>query len=154
MSHWIFLNDQFSWWGFINAGVPQGLILKLLPFMILINDLLKHLRSNLKLFADDCFLFTIINGQNATKKQVFEDLHKIEGWTFQCKRSFNSDPSKQAYKVFLLVRSKRLYIRQFSLMPNQFKRMKPTALTLKSYIRHIFHVWWTYQINCIWIVKP
>lgn len=154
MSHWIFLNDQFSWWGFTNAGVPQGLILKLLPFMILINDLLKHLRSNLKLFADDCFLFTIINDQNATKKQVFEDLHKIEGWTFQCKRSFNSDPSKQAYKVFLPVRSKRLYIRQFSLMPNQFKRMKPTALTLKSYTRHIFHVWWTYQINCIWIVKP
>ena len=47
--------------------------------MIFINDLLKHLQSNLKLFADDSSLFMIINDQNATKKQVFEDLHKIEG---------------------------------------------------------------------------
>ena len=36
--------------------------------------------------------------------------------------TFNPDPSKQAQEVISLVRSKRLYIHQFSLTVNQFNK--------------------------------
>ena len=52
-------------------------------------------------FADETSLFTIINDQNATATK------------YKCK-----------CKVFLLVRSKRLYNHQFSLITNQFNRFR------------------------------
>ena len=120
----VLLNGQCSW-GFINTGVPQDSFLGPLLLLIYIDDLTENLKSNPKLFTDETSLLTLINHPNATAKQLCEDLDKIRKWVFQWKLSSNPDPSKQAQerkKLFSLVRSKRLYIRQFSLIINQFNK--------------------------------
>ena len=58
----VVLNVQSSKWASIEAGVPQGLILGSLLFLIYINDLPESITSNLKLFADDTSIFaTVLN---------------------------------------------------------------------------------------------
>ena len=104
----VLLNGQCSSWSFINAGVPKGSILGPLLLLIYINDLTENLQSNPKLFADNTFLFTIINDPNATAKQLCEDLDQITEWAFQWKMSFNSDPSKQAQEVIFTCKVKKV----------------------------------------------
>ena len=62
------LNGKCSNWGDISAGVPQGSILGPLFFLVYINDLTADLKCNVKLFADDTSLFTVV--REATKQQV------------------------------------------------------------------------------------
>ena len=50
-------NCQSSNWVHINAGVPQGSIIRPLLFLIYINDLPEGLITNAKLFANDTSLF-------------------------------------------------------------------------------------------------
>ena len=50
---WVVLNGQSSSWAPICAGVFQGSFLGPLFFLIYINDLIKHIFSTAKLFADD-----------------------------------------------------------------------------------------------------
>ena len=52
-------NGQMSDWETIQAGIPQGSILKTF-ILIYINDLTDKLNSNIKLFADDTSLFSEI----------------------------------------------------------------------------------------------
>ena len=54
------LNGQSSNWGDISANVPQGSILGPLFFLIYITDLTAGLKCNVKLFANDTSLFTIV----------------------------------------------------------------------------------------------
>ena len=57
----VVLNGQSSSWLSIRVGVPQGSVLEPLFFLIYINDLLEGLNSELKLFADNTSLFSIVN---------------------------------------------------------------------------------------------
>ena len=69
----IILNGQHSSWKLIFAGVPQGSILGPLLFLICINQLVNELKSNVKLFADDTPLFTIVKDLNeffSKKKKI------------------------------------------------------------------------------------
>ena len=52
--------------------------------------------SNIKLFADDTSLFSVVHDVNASARELNDDLKKINKWAFQWKMSFNPDPSKQA----------------------------------------------------------
>ena len=118
----VLLNGQCSSWGFINPEIPQGLILGPLLFLIYLNDMTENLQSNPKLFAEDTSLFTLINYPNATTKQLCMDLDKIKEWAFQWKMSFNPDNLNKWKKLFSLVRSKMLFIHQFSLIINKFSK--------------------------------
>ena len=73
----VVLNGQSSWTN-AKAGVPQGLILGPLVFLIYINDLADGLSSNTKLFADDTSLFCVIHDSVITTLQLNSDLARIK----------------------------------------------------------------------------
>ena len=91
------LNGQFSLWTSIEAGVPQGSILRPLLFLIYINDLSDDLMANVKLFVDDTSLFSVVHDVNTSSTNL--NLRKVSDWAIQWKMSFNPDPSKQAQEV-------------------------------------------------------
>ena len=68
-------------------------------FLIYINDLATDLKSNLKLFADDTSLFSIVSDPLETTNILNEDLDKTRRWDEQWKIAFNPYPTKQAQEV-------------------------------------------------------
>ena len=93
------LNGQSSSWGDISAGVPQGSILGPLFFLVYINDLTADLKCNVKLFADDTSLFTVVEDSNTAVNDMNHDLELISQWAYDWKMSFNPDPQKQAVEL-------------------------------------------------------
>ena len=97
--HRVTLNGKASDWERTRASVPQGSILGSLFFLIYINDLATDLKSNVKLFADDTSLFSVVSDLLQTANILNEDLDKIRGWTKQWNTAFNPDPTKQVQEV-------------------------------------------------------
>ena len=95
----VFINGSESEWGKIESGVPQGSVLGPLLFLIYINDLEKGIKSQIKFFADDTSLFTIVHEPNLSASELNHDLKLISHWAYQWKMSFNPDPTKQAVQV-------------------------------------------------------
>ena len=93
------LNRRFSTWKNINAGVPQGSILRVLLFLIYIDDLTEGLSSNAMLLADDTSLFSFMDDIQASASNLYKDLKKISDWPTQCKMNFNPDTTKQTQEV-------------------------------------------------------
>ena len=94
----VILNGQTSEWEKINAGMPQGSILRPMFILIYINDLTDGIASIVKLFAEDNHSFQLKNKNNSAS-QLYNDLDKISDWAYIWKISFNPDPSKQAQEV-------------------------------------------------------
>ena len=95
----VLLNGQNSHWELIKAGVPQGSILSPLLFLIYINDLPNNLISNVKLFADEATIFSIVNDIHVSTEEINNDLKRISEWAYQWKMMFNPDLTKQAQEV-------------------------------------------------------
>ena len=72
------LNGQSSVWKSVAVGVPQGSVLSLLFFLIYINDLPLGLTTNVKLFADDTSLSSIVNNDSVSASRLNNDLVKIQ----------------------------------------------------------------------------
>ena len=68
-------------------------------FLIYINYLATDLNSNVKLFADDTSLFSMVSVPLEAANILNKDLDKIRGWAEQWKMAFNPDPTKQAQEV-------------------------------------------------------
>ena len=92
----VVLNGQTSNWKEILAGVPQGSILGPLFFLIFINDIPDGIQSNIKFFADDTSIFSVMKDSISVSVTLNEDLKLISNWAYTWKMSFNTDPSKQA----------------------------------------------------------
>ena len=95
----VVLNGSYSDYSLIESGVPQGSVLGPLLFLIYINDLERNMTSNIKFFADDTMLFSIVKVPEVSAANLNHDLNLICQWAHQWKMAFNPDPSKQATEV-------------------------------------------------------
>ena len=71
-------------------GVPQGTVLGPLLFLLFINDLPDNLSTSVRLFADDCILYTPIRTQNDSSL-LQNDLIKLQKWQDKWLMKFNPD---------------------------------------------------------------
>ena len=78
----VVLNGQILSWRPVLAGVPQGSIMGPFLFLIYINDLPNELKSNVKLFADDTSLFTVVKDKNESANILNNDLQSISTWAY------------------------------------------------------------------------
>ena len=67
--------------------------------MVYINEICSNLSTNVKLFADDASLFSIVKDANKSFQNLSNDLCVISNWAYQWKMSFKPDRSKQAQEV-------------------------------------------------------
>ena len=95
----VVLNGQNSSWANVEVGVPQGSILGPLLFLIYINGLPDNLSTNLKIFADDISLFSVVYDIATSSCDLNYDLNRVREWDFQWKTSFDPERLKQAQEV-------------------------------------------------------
>ena len=85
----VVLPGASSTWNFIFAGVPQGSILGPLLFLLYINDIVKNMGSNIRLFADDTSIFIIVENPISAAQLLNSDLEKIAKWALDWLVTFN-----------------------------------------------------------------
>ena len=72
----------------VDSGVPQGTVMGPLLFLLYINDLPAHVKSSVRLFADDCLLYRPI--KSATDQiQLQHDLNALSSWADTWGMHFN-----------------------------------------------------------------
>ena len=57
----VVIDGKTSEWTSIESGVPQGSILGPLLFLVYINDLIDVVESDIRIFADDTFIFRVVD---------------------------------------------------------------------------------------------
>ena len=74
---------------YVKSGVPQGTVLGPLLFLLYINDITVGLKSDIRLFADECVLYRTINSpEDAAMLQY--DLNTLVQWSNTWQMSFNA----------------------------------------------------------------
>ena len=104
------LNGQLSSWSNIEEAylVQHGKLLSLAHcffffFFIYKNHLSDGLTANARLFADDVFLFSVVDNINVSTTNLNSNLSKINAWANHWKMTFNPDPNKQAQEVIVIL---------------------------------------------------
>ena len=64
----------------VESGVPQGTVLGPIMFLLYINDINVGVSSSLRLFADNCVLYRIIESDQ-DQKCLQPDLNMIFAWS-------------------------------------------------------------------------
>ena len=144
----VVLNGQHSSWADTKAGVPEGSILGTLLFLVYINDLMEHLHSNPKLFADDTSLFSTVTDEALPNSHLNDDLSKINDWDYKWKMSFNPDIAAPAHEVVFSSEKKYIHCIPiiFNKLPvNRVRSHKHLGLTLDSKLNFNEHI---SSINC------
>ena len=72
----------------VVSGVPQGSVLGPVLLLLFINDISNSIRSNLRLFADDCVLYKEVATQQDCQI-LQQDLHLLSHWSTNWQLSFN-----------------------------------------------------------------
>ena len=73
----------------VDSGVPQGSVLGPILFLVFINDLPDLVKSQCRLFADDCLLYNEIQTLNDSL-QLQKELKLLENWAEEWGMKFNA----------------------------------------------------------------
>ena len=87
----VIINDVNSGWAQGHAGVRQGSILGRLLFLIYMNDIVKHIGSANRLFADNTSLYIVVDSPNIAAGVINTDLSTIGEWAEDWLVYFNTD---------------------------------------------------------------
>ena len=93
----VVLQGCSSDWCNIGAGVPQGLVLRPILFLVYINDMKYDLRSSLSLFADDNLMHISSNSDETNKNILNSDLGTIKTWADQWLIIFSVEKTKSMF---------------------------------------------------------
>ena len=85
----VLVEGEFSSFDKVLSGVPQGTVLGPLLFLCHINDLPKHVKSQIRLFADDCLLYREIK-RLSDQEIIQKDLLALEKWAHDWGMKFNA----------------------------------------------------------------
>lgn len=101
----VVVEGEHSKYVHVESGVPQGTVLGPLLFLCHINDLPNSVKSQVRLFADDCLLYRQI--KTANDHQILqEDLAKLESWADTWGMKFNA---KKCYIMSIKQKSSFFY---------------------------------------------
>ena len=89
----------------VDSGVPQGTVLGPLLFLCHINDLPDAVKSQVRLFADDCLLYRTIKSEK-DHQILQDDLKNLENWANDWGMRFNA---KKCYIMSIRSKSQRFY---------------------------------------------
>ena len=117
----IVLNGQMSLWRSIQAGVPQGSILGPLLFLIYINNFPNELKSNVKLFANDTSLFTIVKDKNESANTLSNDLMLISKWAYNWKMILTQIPVNLPRSIIFKEKNKSKFLKFYYFQLNYFQ---------------------------------
>ena len=92
-TQWVSINSISSSKIDVRSGVPQGTVLGPLLFLVYINDLPERIKSKIRLFADDSYLYRIIENPQDTA-ELQSDLNALIKWEKQWSMEFYPDKCK------------------------------------------------------------
>ena len=98
----VVINGNASEFKLVEAGVPQGSILGPLLFLVYINDIVRELDCNVRLFADDTSLYIVVENP---LHALNNNLGRIYKWAGVWLVDFNATKTK-----FMLLTRKRIQI--------------------------------------------
>ena len=103
----------------VDSGVPQGTVLGPLLFNLFINDMPSHVKSQMRLFADDALLYRRIDSAN-DQKILQEDLSALQHWADTWGMRFNP---KKCY-VMRIARSSKPLTKIYTLMNHPLEQVQ------------------------------
>ena len=89
----VIINGECSSKAKVISGVPQGTVLGPLLFLIYINDLPERVNSQIRLFADDSYVYKTINNTQDSL-QLQKDLDALTKWENEWPIEFHPDKCK------------------------------------------------------------
>ena len=85
----VVIDGEFSPWVDVESSVPQGTVTGPLDFLLFINDLPDDINNHVRLFADDCILYSKVAGpEDASSLQ--KDLDTLTSWQNKWQMAFNA----------------------------------------------------------------
>ena len=79
---------------YICRGTP-GISTRPFVFLVYINDLVENVDSDVKMFADDTSLFSVVYDEATTAQQLNWDLERVRLWAWQWKMEFNATKTEE-----------------------------------------------------------
>ena len=83
------IRGTFSTWSPVLSGTPQGTILGPILFLVYINDIIDHISSVVKLYADDTKIYRAIKDPQTDIPALQSDLNRLNQWASTWQLRFN-----------------------------------------------------------------